>query len=138
MNEVITARGHPEVRGTHESTLEFTTDEFLTPGGDCIIGIAADTAPSEFAESFADACRDSESTIVARLGVAGIEQTITGRGDPALTFSSDRGAVIRTSDYIDERTIMLEADHAACDLDRALITALQGEATLEITLSVHS
>lgn len=138
MDEVITARGHPEVRGTHESTLEITTDEFLTPGGDCIIGIAADSAPVEFEATFVDACRDRDSTIVARLSVEETEQIITGRGDPALTFSSDRGAVIRTSDYIDERTIMLEADHAACDLDRALIAALQGEATMEITLSVHS
>lgn len=137
MEEVITATGHEAVRATHESTLEVTTDDYLTPAGDCIVAIGADRPPSAFDEDFVEACRSHEATIEVTLEAAGHRVTVTGRGDPDLTFASDRGAVVRTSEYVDDRTVAVEADAAAGDLDRGLVDALTAGTDLEVTLSVH-
>lgn len=135
--EIVRAIGHENVTGTHESTLELTSDDWLTLAGDCIIGIESDQVPSEFDRAFVLACRDADATISAHISAVGLEQTITGRGHPDLTFENDRSMVLRTSDYVDGRTVMIEADTAACGLDRELITALADGAELTVTLRVE-
>lgn len=137
MEEVITAAGHPNVTATHQSTLEVTTDDFLTEAGDCIIAIEADRAPADFDPAFVDACRSASATIEARLLAAGHEWRTVGRGDPELTFESDRSAVLRTSEYVDDRTVALEVGGAAADVDRRLIEALADGAGVHFVLSVH-
>ena len=136
MEETVRAVGHDNVTARHTSTFEVTTDDFLTPAGDCILGIRADRAPRDFASSFTDQCADADATIVATLSAAGHTQTVTGRGHPALTFASSRSLVARTSTYVDDRTVMVAADHAAGDLDRSLVDALASGATLTVTLRV--
>jgi len=46
--EVVCARGHEHVSATHASTFEVTTDDWLTPAGDCILAVEADRAPRDF------------------------------------------------------------------------------------------
>jgi hypothetical protein len=136
MDEVIHASGHENVRAEHTSTFEVTTDDWLTPAGDCILGVEADRAPAAFEPAFVDACRDHEARITARVEVDGHVRTVEGRGHPALTFESERSAVARTSDYVDDRTVMVDADHAAAGFSRELVSALQGGADLVLTLGV--
>jgi hypothetical protein len=62
---------------------------------------------------------------------------VTGRGHPDLSFESDRGVVARTSEYVDDRTVMIGADAAAVDLDRSLVEALADGADLTLTLAVE-
>jgi hypothetical protein len=136
--ERIEASGHEHVRGTHETTFEVTTDDYLTPAGDCILAIDAGRAPADFDSAFVAACKHAEATITATIDVDGVDSvTVTGRGDPDLTFESERGAVARTSEYVDERTIAVEADAAAADLDRAMVEALATGADLTLTLAVE-
>ena len=137
MKEIVRCRGHEHVSGEHASTFEVTTDDWLTPAGDCILGIEADKAPADFDSSFVVACQDAEATIVATFEADGHTQTVTGRGDPELTFEDDRSAVGRTSTHVDDRTILLEADAAAGDFDRALVAALAEGAELTVTLDVE-
>ncbi|MDX1745570.1 MAG: DUF371 domain-containing protein, partial [Halobacteriales archaeon] len=54
-----------------------------------------------------------------------------------LTFGSDRAAVIRTSDYVDDRTVLVRADTAAADLNRELVSSLAGGAELILELHVR-
>lgn len=136
MEEVVHARGHEHVSATHESTFEFTSDDFLTPAGDCILGIEADTVPAAFDPEFVAACRDSDATITATIEAGDHVDTVTGRGHPDLTFENDRSMVGRTSDYVDDRTIMIEADKSASDLDRRLIGALSDGSELTVTIEV--
>lgn len=138
MREVVTARGHSNVTAEHESTFELTTDEYVTPAGDCILGIDASASPADFDPSFIAACRDSEAEISARLEARGCSDLITGRGAPGLQFSASRSLVGRTSTYIDGRTVMLEADKAAVDIDRDLVAALADGAALTCELRVDS
>ncbi|ESP89039.1 DUF371 domain-containing protein [Candidatus Halobonum tyrrellensis] len=135
--EVVRAVGHEHVSAEHASTFEVTSDDWLTPAGDCIVGVEADRTPADFASGFVDACRDAEATVTATLEAAGIEATVAGRGDPGLTFDDDRSLVARTSDYVDGRTVMVDADAAAGDLHRKLVTALSRGAPLTLTLRVE-
>ncbi len=135
--ERVTARGHENVSARHESTFELTTDDFLTPAGDCILGIEADRAPADFASSFVEACQDASATIEARISVDGGHIRITGRGDPDLSFESERSLVGRTSTYVDDRTIMVEADAAAADIDPAVVEALQAGGEIDLRLRVQ-
>ena len=52
--EVVRARGHENVTAEHVSTLEFTSDDFLTPAGDCILAVEADRVPADFDDAFRD------------------------------------------------------------------------------------
>ena len=137
MEEVLHARGHENVSAAHASTFEVTTDDYLTPAGDCILGIEADRGPADFDSEFVAACRDAEATITATFEADGHRETVVGRGDPDLTFESDRSAVGRTSDYVDDRTVMLGAEFAAEGFDRDLVVALAEGADLTVTLTVE-
>lgn len=136
MREVIRARGHEHVAATHESTFEVTTDDWLTPAGDCIVGIEADRAPADFDDDFVAACRDPETAIILTLETADASQQVRARGHPDLTFESDRSAVVRTSTYVDDRTVAVGAEAAAADLGRDLVAALAEGADLALTLAV--
>ncbi|WP_247008081.1 DUF371 domain-containing protein [Halorientalis litorea] len=136
MEEVVHASGHENVAAEHASTFEVTTDDYLTPAGDCILGIDADRAPADFDPAFVRACQSADATITVTLDADGHTATVTGRGDPALTFESDRSAVGRTSDYVDDRTVLVDADAAAADLNRELAAALAAGADLTVTLRV--
>lgn len=124
MDERVRARGHENVTARHASTLELTRDDYLTPAGDCILGIEADRAPADFDPAFVEACRDSEATITLTLDAGDHTETVTGRGHPELECTNDRSLVCRTSDYVDDRTVMVGADKAAADLDRTFADAL--------------
>ncbi len=137
VEEIVRARGHENVTARHASTLELTADDYLTPAGDCILGIEADRTPADFDPAFVDACRDADATISLELAVDGLTRTVRGRGHPDLDCTNDRSLVCRTSDYVDDRTVMVGADRAAGDLDRELVTALADGGSLTATLRVE-
>ena len=134
--ERVRATGHENVSATHESTFELTTDDFLTPAGDCILGIEADRPPADFDPAFVAACRDEAASIEAVFQVGDHTMTVTGRGHPELTFENERSMVGRTSTYVDDRTIMVGAEAAAADFDRELVEALSEGAAVEMDLQV--
>ena len=140
--EVVRARGHENVSAEHESTFEVTSDDWLTPAGDCILAVEADRTPADFDEAFVDACRDADATLTATVEVEGPDgetyrQTVEGRGHPDLSFEGDRSHVGRTSDYVDDRTILVGADAAAADFDRDLVSALADGGDVTFSLRVE-
>jgi len=134
--ETITAHGHEHVQATHESTLEFTSDDWLTPAGDCILGIEADQVPADFDPAVVAAAQAADAAITVTIEAGDHSQTITGRGHPELTFDDDRSMVARTSTYTDDRTVMIDADAAAADIDRELVAALADGATATVEFRV--
>lgn len=141
--EVVHARGHEHVTAEHASTFEVTSDDWLTPAGDCILAVEADRTPADFDASFAAACRDPDATITATITATTddgetYEQTVTGRGHPELTFENERSHVGRTSEYVDDRTVLVDADAAAADLDRPLVDALSDGASVRFELVVET
>ena len=141
MREVVSATGHEHVSAEHTSTFEVTSDEWLTPAGDCILAVGADRVPADFDDAFVAACRDRDATIRATLTATAddgetVTQTVTGRGDPDLSFENERSHVGRTSEYVDDRTVLVGADAAAADVDPALVDALAAGADLRLELRV--
>ena len=137
MRETVRAHGHDHVTAEHASTFEVTTDDWLTPAGDCILGVEADHAPADFDAAFVEACRDADAAVTAAVEVGDETWTVRGRGHPDLTFESDRSAVCRTSDYVDDRTVLVGADAAAAGLPREMASALADGAALTLTLTVE-
>jgi hypothetical protein len=148
--ETVRATGHEHVTAEHASTFELTTDDWLTPAGDCILGVEADRTPRDFADAFREACQDAAATITATIAVGVPDEesvsvenpehvdTIVGRGDPGLSLVDDRSLVGRTSEYTDdERTVLVDGDGAAADLDRDLVAALAAGAPVVLRLTVE-
>ena len=137
MYQRVRAIGHEHVSAEHTSTLELTSDDWLTPAGDCILGIEASAVPATFDEEFVSACQCHDAAISATIRVDGHEQIIDGSGHSELSFENSRSMVIRTSDYVDDRTIMVESDTAAAGIDREVVTSLEDGAELDCILEVE-
>lgn len=137
LTEEITAVGHENVTAAHQSTFEITTDDYLTPSGDCILAIEADRAPASFSPEFVDACRQQSVPISITLIAGDHREQVQALGTPALTFESDRSAVVRTSDYVDDRTVAVAASKAAADFDDGFVEALSDGASLTVRFAVE-
>jgi|APHM01.1.fsa_nt_gi Uncharacterized protein conserved in archaea len=141
LSEVIHAQGHANVSAEHASTLEITSDDWLTPAGDCILGVEADRVPTDFDTEFIQACQSPDAKITATITVESettgtYTERIIGSGSPGLTFDNERSHVARTSTYTDDRTVLIGGDLAAADIDRNMIDALTTGADLTLRLSV--
>ncbi|MBN2518398.1 MAG: DUF371 domain-containing protein [Candidatus Altiarchaeota archaeon] len=131
---IIRAKGHPNVGATHKTTIEITTEDFLTREGDCIIGISADKALKDLDEGIKAHLR-SGGKILLQIVSGGSKDVISGQGDPRLTFKSDRSMVLRKSDFVCDRTLCIRADKAAADLDRSLIGNISNGHDVEVRIS---
>ncbi len=135
--DVITARGHSNITARHGTTIEITRDREMSRRADCIIGVKADKGSSQLSEEFKRAARNSNARIMVTLEANGFREVILGRGHEALTFEDADDLVIRKSDFICPRTLMVRADKASNDLDRRLVDSLAREDTLLVaTISV--
>ena len=136
--DIVHAKGHPNIRATHRSTFEITTDSYLTTRGDCIVGISADKAALHLSSEFKRLASSDNAIIVAVLEANSEVDVVVGRGSSSLTFSDDRRMVFRRSKYISEDTVMINASKAAVDIRRDLISKLKGGAMLRAILIVIS
>ena len=123
--ELVVARGHPNVRAMHETTIEITKDEYLTPRGDCIIGVGADKGAADLSRELKEILRTEGSRAYLVLEAEGFREVVEGVGDPRLELSDCRSLVFRKSRFVDPRTVMVGANKAAVDLDRRLIERLR-------------
>ena len=129
------AWGHENVLATHRSTFEITRDDYLTPRGDCIIGIRSPLAAAHLPEWFKRDARSEESIIIAILCAEGICDSVVGRGSANLTFSDERRMVFRRSTFVAGDTVMIRASKAARHLRRDLVEALKRGVRLTVMLS---
>jgi hypothetical protein len=135
--EKLVAWGHPNIRATHRTTLEFTKETHLTPRGDCIVAVRADRGSLELRGEFREAVRKEDARIEVVLEVEDFREVVSGFGSPAITLSHPTDFVVRKSRYVCPRTLMIRADKAAYDLPRPMIERLRYTDTLcKITITV--
>ena len=135
----LTAKGHANVQATHASTFEITLDSHLSRQGDCIIGVEASHSAQDINNILGEALRHPGSQIHTYLSVGEISEHVQGWGSPKLILSEGTSLVWRTSDFVDARTVAIQCDKAAKDLNRALIALLQNpDTSLQVTLVVFS
>ena len=124
--EVVTAHGHPNVRATHKSTLEITREDYLTPRGDCIIGVSADKGLSGFSSEFKEVVSRDTSIVIVLFYIGDrLYDIVVGHGSSRLTYSDKTRIIIRKSSYVDGATAFIQSSKAARDLDRRFIGLLK-------------
>ena len=121
---VIIAKGHPNIKSTHKTTLEITKENHLTPRGDCILGISANKSMKDFSEEFKEKIRNSNK-ITVEIIVDDLKEIITGKGHKDLILNHPTDIVIRRSKYICPRTLFINADKGAKDINRKLVNKLK-------------
>jgi hypothetical protein len=136
--EEFFASGHPNILATHPATIEITKDPHLTQRGDCVIGVNASKGPRDFSQEFKRLCEHDDAKIQLELSAGGITESIQGMGSAKLTFTHPSECVGRKSIYASNRTVIVKADRAACDVNRELVALLTSpETRLRVLLKVE-
>ena len=134
--DVVKARGHPEVTATHPTTLMITRDEKIGPRADCVLAVEADKSVVNLRDAIKQAIR-SGNQIEVVIEAGGLKEIIRGQGHEGLTLSDASDIVIRKSNFICGRTLMIRADKAAVDLRREFVKHLRDAGT-EVLITIRS
>lgn len=132
----LTSKGHSNVTSLHKSTFEVTKDVEIGPTADCIVGTSADKSMLDFPEEFKDKIADSNTKVTVILDTENGHDEINGFGHEDLTLSHPTDIVCRKSDFTCSRTLMINADKAARDLDSGLIEDLKNGKIMEVTIKL--
>ncbi len=124
IKEIIRAKGHPNITGRHETTIEVTRDPEISIRADCVVGVRADKAVKHISPELKKHLL-AGGQIEVVLSVEDNEFSFRARGSPELQLLSDKEIVFRKSTYVDERTIAIEATAAAKDIPRLIIEMLK-------------
>ena len=121
------AYGHENVIGNHKTTVEITTEGFLTKQGTCIVGVRATQRLSDLSSEIKESVTLKTTKIILIMEIDGMIEKITGTGGKDLTYTDSTSMVARTSSYQSDRTLMINADKAASDLSREFIDLLKND-----------
>ncbi len=130
--------GHENIRSNHKNTIEITKESHLTPRGDCIVGVSANSSCNDLPEELKNKLKNSDNTIEFLFKVEDIEFSLKGKGHPNLTLTHPEDIVLRKSDFTCPRTISVSCDKASDLVPREMVTKLQNPKTkgvLIITIS---
>ena len=130
----IKTKGHKNVSSMHKSTFEITKDLEIGPTADCIIGVAMDNSMNDFPDEFKSKIANKNTKITVILETENGHDEIVGFGHEDLTLTHPTDIVCRKSDYTCSRTLMINANKAAKDLDLDLIEDLKNEKEMEVTI----
>ena len=130
----IKTKGHKNVSSMHKSTFEITKDLEIGPTADCIIGVAMDNSMNDFPDEFKSKIANKNTKITVILETEHGHDEIIGFGHVDLTLTHPTDIVCRTSEYVCPRTLMINANKAAKDLDLNLIEDLKNEKEMEVTI----
>jgi hypothetical protein len=133
---VFYARGDPRITALHPTTLEVTKEGVKSDYGDCIVATSAEVGLANLPEELKHMARQGAGMVMV-MEVGGRRERIHGKGHPSLTFQSEDEMVIRKSQYVCKRTLMVSSDKAAADLNRTLVEELKNpDNRIKITLIV--
>ncbi len=117
--------GHPNIRSLHSKSIEITKDDYLTPRGDCIIGIKANKACADLDESIRQGLKSSSAVVKIEVIIGNESFIIKGRGDDRLTMLNPHDIVIRRTNFVCPRTMSILCDKGSSDVPRELVRLLQ-------------
>ena len=137
MEYTFTVRGHPNVTSMHRTTFEITKDTEIGLTADCIIGVGSKVSMEDIPGEMLDAIKNKRSKVTVMLETENSHDEIHGWGHEELTLDHPTDMVCRKSDFKCSRTLLINADKAACDLDKQLIKDLKHSKDLQVTLIVE-
>jgi hypothetical protein len=121
------AYGHAGIEGTNKSALEITQLTNVIPKGDVVIGTRSNFDPAAVA-ALAQVSKKLKITLRAGRHT----EVITGDCNPK--YSPGQSLIVRKQGTATGQTLIMNADKAAADLSRALITQLKNPETHLIVL----
>jgi uncharacterized protein len=124
LEEEITFQGHKNILSLHSKTIEITKDSKLTKKGDCIVGVSANKACDDLDTAFRKKLRISNTVVKLGIIVEPYEFKLAGFGNNDLEITHKHDIVLRKSNYVDSRTLIVSCDKSAIDIPRYLINAL--------------
>jgi hypothetical protein len=136
LRDTIRAKGHHNVTARHKTALQITKDENISKRADCIIAVSADKAVNDLTAEVKAALKKTAARVRVNICAAHTSQVIIGSGSADLTHSDALDTVIRKSTFASGRTLMINADKAAADLDRQFIDKLKKAVDVVITIEV--
>ena len=138
LEDTFTARGHVNIRATHEKTVEVTKETHLTTQGDCIAAVASEKGLRDLPKEMREAAKRPDSVISLSLRLGNSVFTTTGRGDPGLIWDHPTDMVARMSSYTCPRTLTVCSDKATIHIPRSLVQQLKNpDAVIQVTVSVE-
>ena len=120
----IYAYGHENILCSHKRTIEITKDKDLTKKGNCIIGINASKACHDLEPKLKEAIIN-ENKIKVILEVDNKKDYFYGFGNKNLTLLSKKDMVFRKSEFISDRTVLINCTKSSNNLKQELIEALR-------------
>jgi uncharacterized protein len=134
LSDTIHAKGHRNILATHKTTLQITKDDSISKRADCIVAVSADKSLSDLASDVKTALSSNTAKMRLTIKAGHMSEVITGFGSTNLSLSDTDDMVVRKSGFISGRTLMIGADKAARDLDRALVDKLKTSEDITITI----
>jgi len=135
--EKIYAWGHKNILCTHRTTIEITKETNLTKMGDCVIAVKASKACFDLTHELKNQIKNG-NRLKVKLKVEEAEDYFYGFGNKELKLSDKIDMVFRKSDYICDRTVLINCSKSSNELSRELIDKLKNpERKLSLTFEVN-
>jgi len=124
LEEEITFQGHKNILSLHARTIEITKDSNLTKNGDCIVGVSANKACTDLNSALKDRLRTNGTVVKITIVVEPYEFKLSGYGNNGLDITHEHDIVLRKSNYVDSRTLVVSCDKSAFDIPRKMVSSL--------------
>lgn len=121
--EEIDIYGHENILCTHTTTIEITKDRHLTKEGNCILGIRASKACYDLNSDLKKKLQKRNKMKIS-INVDDLTDSFYGYGNNGLKLLSEKDMVFRKSDFICERTILINCTKSSSELNRELVKKL--------------
>jgi len=126
--EKIYAWGHENILCTHRTTIEITKEINLTKNGDCILAVKASKACYDLSPNLKSQIK-SRNRFKIKLKVGKVQDYFYGFGNENLKLLDKKDMVFRKSDFICERTVLINCSKSSKELSRELIDKLKNPET---------
>ena len=121
--EKIIAFGHVNVSCFHNSTIEITRENYLTDRGTCVLGINSSKACSDLDLKLKQQIWEG-AKIEVEIQVEEYHDKFYGFGSKLLPLSHKSDLVFRKSDFVCDRTVLINCSKSSSDLNRNLVKSL--------------
>lgn len=122
--ETFSAFGHENILCTHGTTIEITKEKNLTKRGNCVMGINASKACFDLNPRLKKKIKEG-SKIKITFKIENIQDSFYGFGNKDLRLLDKKDIVFRKSNFICDRTILINCTKSSEDINRELIKSLK-------------
>ena len=117
--------GHPNIRGTHHKTVEFTRDNEITGRATCVLGVAADFSLADL--------QNIVGNVTVEITVGDSSETFHATVNPA--YGDSERMIFRKSRLPTEQTFAVDLDKPASQFTRSFIRSLSDpDASIMVTV----